>query len=315
MKPSSTGCLPLADGHTFTNLTESWAVSGGGALDAAVTSPSGGNDATLNRWTTGPGSGVQAVTVTLPAYPGVSTTVHVRAVNLQMVRVSPGIAADLTLALGQRVALTVQFQTAEGQPFVWPVTFSAGIAPSYPCGQANATADLGSFAPSGPFAGSSDTLTPDSQGKVTALYTAPTRLSVQDSPPEFGCTFLVGANPIASRGGLSLSASAFWTLHQSAGPPSRILAVGGDGQAASPGATLPLALQVEVTDAYGNALPGISVTWAVTVGGGSVSASTTTTTSSGRTSVLWTVGSMSGTQAVIASIAGGISVAFSASVS
>jgi Big-like domain-containing protein len=304
-----------AEGHTFTTLTENWSVAGGGTLDGAVTSPAGDDDATLNRWSTGSTSGVQTVTVTLPAYPGVSTTIHVRAVNLQMVRVSPDTAIDLTLALGQTVSLTVQLRTAEGQPFVWPVIFSAGIFPSYPCAEANAGADFGSFTPSGQGAGRSDTLSPDSQGKATALYKAPTLLSVQGPSPGSDCGLAVGAGATASPGGLPVNASVSWVLHQTPGPPAHILAVGGDGQAASPGAMLPLPLRAQVVDAYGNPLAGISVTWAVTSGGGSLSATMTTTDGSGRSSVQWTVGLTSGTQAVSASIAGGISVGFTASVS
>jgi len=59
-----------ADGHVFAKLTENWSVAGGGALDAAVTTPAGGNDPTLNRWSIGPTTGVQLITVTLPAYGG-----------------------------------------------------------------------------------------------------------------------------------------------------------------------------------------------------------------------------------------------------
>lgn len=65
------------EGHPTGSLTENWSVSGGGTLEHAVTSATGGNDPTLNRWTTGSTSNVQAVTVTLPAYPSVSGTIHV----------------------------------------------------------------------------------------------------------------------------------------------------------------------------------------------------------------------------------------------
>ena len=194
------------EGHPTGSLTENWSVSGGGTLAHAVTSPTGGNDPTLNRWTTGSTSNIQAVTVTLPAHPSVSGTIHVRAVNLQLVRVSPTTAPDLTLALGQTVSLTVQLMTAEGQPFVWPLIFTAGISPWSSCGKANPQADLGSFSPSGRGAGNSDTLLPDAQGKVTLVYAAPTRLSVQGDPPGSECQFGVGASPIPSPGGFSVNA-------------------------------------------------------------------------------------------------------------
>jgi hypothetical protein len=57
-----------AAGNAYTNLTLNWSVSGGGSLDHAVTSPAGGNDATMNAWTIGQQDGVQSITVTLPAH-------------------------------------------------------------------------------------------------------------------------------------------------------------------------------------------------------------------------------------------------------
>lgn len=310
--------IPIdGSGHTFANLTEDWSVTGGGALDAAVTSPTGGNDPTLNRWTTAASPGVQAVTVTLQAYPGVISVLHVRALSLVMDRVNPDPAPDLTLGLGQVVALTVRLTTSTGQPFNLPIRFSAGISPWYGCGQAHPTADLGSFAPAGGGPSSPTlTVTPDAQGLAHAVYTAPTRLSVQGLPPGSGCVFGVGASAIVSLVGVTQSIpGTSWELHQSAGPPAGIVAIAGDGQAASPGAMLAIPLQVEVDDAYGNAVPGIAVTWTVTAGGGSLGTGMTTTNASGRTSVVWTVGPASGTQTVSASIAGGITVGFSASVS
>jgi len=301
------------EGHPFGSLTQDWSVSGGGTLAHAETAPAGNNDPTLNTWNIGSTSSVQAVTVTLPAYPGVSGTIHVRAVNLEIVRVSPTTEQDLTLGLGQTVALTVRLVTAEGQPFIWPLRFLAGINPSYPCGQAHPDADLGSFSPGG--VGASDTLVPDSKGNATVVYTAPTRLSVQGAPPGFECTLDVAAGALASPGGLDVFAFGRWSLHQTAGPAVHIIAESGDGQAASSGATLPNPLQVVVTDAYGNAVAGVPVTRAVTSGGGSLSATNTTSDSSGRTKVTWTVGLAHGTQTVSASISGGISVTFTASVS
>ena len=57
-----------------------------------------------------------------------------------------------------------------------------------------------------------------------------------------------------------------------AGPPFYLLKVdGGDGQRAQPGAALGVRPRVRVLDVYGNPLSGITVTFAVEAGGGSVS--------------------------------------------
>ena len=78
-----------------------------------------------------------------------------------------------------------------------------------------------------------------------------------------------------------------------AGPPDRIQKVAGDNQVAAPGATLPIAPEVRVIDAFGNALLGITVEFAVRDGGGSLSKTTATTDSSGiAVAGKWTLGSL-----------------------
>src|SRR6266536_530333 len=85
-----------AAGHAYTNLTLHWSVAGGGSLEHAVTSPDGGNDPTMNAWKTGQEDGVEAITVTLPAYPGVLGILHVRVVHLHMVAIGPSNASPFT---------------------------------------------------------------------------------------------------------------------------------------------------------------------------------------------------------------------------
>jgi len=80
-----------------------------------------------------------------------------------------------------------------------------------------------------------------------------------------------------------------------AGGPSNIRIVSGDGQKGTTGDTLPDPLVVEVTDAEGIALAGVSVKWqVVSVNGGSVTASPTLTDSLGIASNRWRLGSQPG---------------------
>jgi PKD repeat protein len=74
----------------------------------------------------------------------------------------------------------------------------------------------------------------------------------------------------------------------------------GDGQTGVVGSTLGAALVVQVTDGFGNPIPGTTVNWSVT-GGGSVSAAETVTDASGLTSVQRTLGPTAGTQTTVAS--------------
>jgi plastocyanin len=74
----------------------------------------------------------------------------------------------------------------------------------------------------------------------------------------------------------------------------------GDGQSAAPGAPLPSALSVIVTD-NGSAQSGETVTWATTSG---TITSTGSTDAAGISTATWTLGSAPGTQTATATVAG-----------
>jgi len=86
----------------------------------------------------------------------------------------------------------------------------------------------------------------------------------------------------------------------------------GDNQSGEAGSTLPNALVVQIMDGQGNPASGMSVAWAVTRGGGSLSASSTTTNSQGLTQVNWTLGTVGETNMVSATASGVGTVSFSA---
>jgi len=90
------------------------------------------------------------------------------------------------------------------------------------------------------------------------------------------------------------------------GPPTAttISGVSGDEQIAVVGSALPAPFAVRVTDAQGNAVSGVDVTWAVTAGGGTLSATSTQTDSQGQASVTLTLGPTVGTNTVTASSTG-----------
>ncbi|HUF35812.1 MAG TPA: Ig-like domain-containing protein [Gemmatimonadales bacterium] len=79
--------------------------------------------------------------------------------------------------------------------------------------------------------------------------------------------------------------------------------VSGADQTALAGEVLPDPLVVEVTDAFGNPIEGVTITW-TPEGGGSVSAATATTDAGGVASVVRTLGSTSGLQRTLASSEG-----------
>ena len=83
-----------------------------------------------------------------------------------------------------------------------------------------------------------------------------------------------------------------------------LLKISGDNQKGASFASLPNPLVVEAQDANGSALAGVSVTFAVTAGGGTLSIQTTTTDANGRAQTTLTLGSNLGTNTVEISATG-----------
>ena len=82
---------------------------------------------------------------------------------------------------------------------------------------------------------------------------------------------------------------------------------GGDAQTDTVGHTLPTPLSVRVADALNNPVPGVTISWVVIDGGGSVSAPTSVTNASGVASINWTLGTaMSPTDSTQSARASGV---------
>ena len=80
-----------------------------------------------------------------------------------------------------------------------------------------------------------------------------------------------------------------------------IMAATGSDQNGTVGTALAEALVAQVNDQSGNPMSGVSVTFVVSAGGGSVGTTSTTTGSDGRASTTWTLGTTAGTQQVTGS--------------
>jgi hypothetical protein len=121
---------------------------------------------------------------------------------------------------------------------------------------------------------------------------------------------IAGPNTLtATSGTLTVSFSASGV----AGPTSRLTVSAGDNQVGAPGAAVTIAPAVLVQDANGNAKAGVTVTFAVGEGGGSVTAGTATSNASGIAAVgSWTLGPSAGSNSLVASTSGAPSVTFHA---
>lgn len=81
-------------------------------------------------------------------------------------------------------------------------------------------------------------------------------------------------------------------------------ALKGDNQTAPAGTVFPDSLSVIVLDQYGFSTEGVKVAWAITSGGGSLSADTTTTDVNGISSVTYTAGLTPGRATITATVVG-----------
>jgi PKD repeat protein len=136
-----------------------------------------------------------------------------------------------------------------------------------------------------------DTATTDANGMATARFQLGTRIG-----PQAGQAMVVvpeGTQQPSTRfSAVALSETA-----------NGIAAVSGDNQAGPAGSTLPEPLVVQVTDGFGNPIPGVTINWSAD-GGGSVSESTTLTDVQGQASVTRTLGPAAGPQSTSATSEG-----------
>jgi hypothetical protein len=75
-------------------------------------------------------------------------------------------------------------------------------------------------------------------------------------------------------------------------------------QTTTVGTALPAPLAIALVDQYGSPIADATVTWAITAGGGALSAVSTQTDESGRASVVYTAGDTPGTAKITATVAG-----------
>lgn len=98
------------------------------------------------------------------------------------------------------------------------------------------------------------------------------------------------------------------------GAPTMIDRVNDQTRNLTPGDTVTDSLTVLVRDKFQNPVPGVTVSWAVTAGGGSVSPATIATSAAGLAKTRWILGPTIGVQTVSAT-AGALSTTFQAQVS
>ncbi len=250
------------------------ATSGGGTISPATTTTRA-DGTTRAQWTLGNQVGTQQVAEASlsPAVRAQFTATAGMPMGAVLVKVS-GDGQTGTVGAGLPEPIVVELRTSMGQPL-------AGVPVSF-------TPATGSGFATPPVA----TTGPD--GRASTAWT----LGVTPGQPVL----------MASADGVS---PVTFTATANPGAAAGLTIVGGNGQTAPPTAPLPQPLAVRVADAFGNPLPGVTVTWTVTGGGGSIAPATSQTGPNGVAQATWTMGP-AGPQTATASAPGTTPVTFTA---
>ena len=123
--------------------------------------------------------------------------------------------------------------------------------------------------------------------------------------------------PLAGTQSISASVSDLapvtFTAVAAAGAPTVLSKTAGDGQSVAAGASVATVPRVRVFDATGNGIAGVSVTFSVTAGGGSVSGGVVTSGADGSAApTAWTLGTKVGANTLTATVTGGVTATFTA---
>ena len=265
-----------AFGNPAAGVPIAWTAEGGGAVSEPSTTTGADGRTSVTR-TLGSVAGTQSTLATsegLAGSPAVFTHT-VTAGNPSGVLIVSGNAQTATPGTTLPDPLVVEVVDGDGNAVV-------GAAVTWVV-----TAGAGSVAPT--------TGTTDGEGRASTVWT-------------LGAA--AGANALQAI--VSGVGQAEFTATAAAGAPSRIRAVSGDGQSGPAGGRLAAQLVVQVLDDAGNPIGGVTVTFAIESGGGSVSPTTAQTAANGQAATAWTLGPAVGAQRVSASASGAGSVRFDA---
>jgi adhesin/invasin len=116
---------------------------------------------------------------------------------------------------------------------------------------------------------------------------------------------VAGPNSLTATSGTLTGSPVTFTATGTPGPATTLAISAGNNQTATAGTVVPVAPAVLVTDVNGNGVTGVSVTFTVTSGGGSVTGGSQTTNASGVATVgSWRLGGPAGSNALSATSSG-----------
>lgn len=261
--------LEDANGNPVSGAAVNFAVTAGGGTLSAATATTNAMGLAQSTLTVGTTVGANTVTASKSGLPVVTFNASA----------TSGTASQIALVSGNNQSAPVG--TALASPFVVAVKDANGNAVSGFSVTFSVVTGSGTL--------SAATAMTNAQGQASTTLT-------------FGAT--AGTTTVrANATGLSGSPVVF-TATATAAAATQMAIVSGNNQTARVGSALAAPLVVVAKDASGNGVPGVTITFAVTGGGGSISATNVMTNAQGQASTTLTVGSMTGTNTVTATKAG-----------
>jgi len=271
-------------GNPVPNQTVTFAVSaGGGSITGGSAISDNTGVARVGGWKLGPNDGLNTLTATATALPGSPIAFSAMGTGggaMLIFGTAPATTAQSGVLLSQQPAV----QLVDGQ--------------NVPLAQPGLLVTAALIGPNGVLNGTT-TVATDANGLATF-----TDLSIAGQMGSYTLRFDLTGYPSVSSSPIDLQA----------GTVASVVYSVGDGQSVNAGTAVPILPAVLATDSWGNPVAGISITFSVVSGGGSITGATAVTDANGLAQVgSWQLGPLSGPNSLTATIpASGFLVTFNA---
>jgi len=258
-------------GNPVSGVAVTFAIaSGGGSVTGASAISDALGEAAVGSWTLGTSAGSNSLTATAPGLTGSPLTFTATG--------TAGAATQIALNAGNGQSATVNTAVATAPAVIVEDQFGnavSGVSVTFAVASGGGTVN-----------------------PTTAVLTNASGIAAVTS---WTLGTAVGSNSLtASSTGLSGSPLTF-TATATAAPASQVAVNGGNGQSATVNTAVAVAPSVIVKDQFGNPVAGVSVTFAVASGGGSITVGAATTNANGIATVgSWTLGTTAGSNTLTA---------------
>ena len=249
------------------------AATGGGSVTGASATTNAAGIATVASWTLGTLAGANTLTATSPGLTGSPVTINATGLAGAATKYVVT-SSSYSPVCGTALTITAQLADQYGNPVA-----TSGIRVTF-----SKTGTGGRF--------SATRVNTNASGIATTTFTSSTTS---------GRTYTIKATSTTPSTRTGTSAAVVTVP----GPATQIAVYAGNTQTATAGTAVATAPSVRIRDSHNNAVPGVTVTFAVASGGGSVTGATAVTNATGIATVgSWTLGTPAGANTLTATAPG-----------